>query len=174
MRSGSRANLEVSTAIVRGLMRARGRLAMEVSRSEQLPPELAEAREHIGELDRGSRGKGRDYPELLYAIGVVLVESRRPLSMGELSGALKVPMSTATRIVEFQVRHGYVERLSDPNDRRVVLVTLTPAGRALYDSVESFLAERLERGVRGFTAAERKQLAVLLEKLTHGLAEAEE
>lgn len=162
---------EGMTGLVRRLMRARARLARAASAAGWLPPDLEEARTRLGELDRGDRARQLGYYSLLYDIGLVLSESRRPLSMSELSRALAVSVSTATRIVDWQVRHGYVERRSDPKDRRRVLVALTPHGQALYDRVEKFLAGLLARGLRRFSRVERKQLAALLEKLVEDLAE---
>ena len=45
--------------------------------------------------------------------------------MGELSNALSLPFSTATRMVDYLVARGYIQRLSDTTDRRVVRVALT-------------------------------------------------
>jgi len=48
----------------------------------------------------------------------LIAQSTAPLTMSELSNELNVPMSTATRIVDWLVRGDMVERANDPNDRR--------------------------------------------------------
>ena len=51
--------------------------------------------------------------------------------MGDLSRILGVPFSTSTRTADWLVNNGYVQRLTDPNDRRLVCVELTEAGKEL-------------------------------------------
>jgi DNA-binding PadR family transcriptional regulator len=44
----------------------------------------------------------------------------------------RAPFSTATRTTDWLLNNGYVQRLTDPNDRRlVVCVELTEAGKEL-------------------------------------------
>ncbi|MHB1004742.1 MAG: MarR family winged helix-turn-helix transcriptional regulator [Chloroflexota bacterium] len=53
--------------------------------------------------------------------------------MGQMAGALRVAMSTATGIVDRLVEQGLLERQEDPDDRRLVVVRLTDRG---YETVE--------------------------------------
>lgn len=54
-------------------------------------------------------------------------------SMSELSRALHLRPSTVTGLVDALVERGTVERLQDPQDRRIVRVQLTPEGRRERD-----------------------------------------
>ncbi|MCX6006472.1 MAG: MarR family transcriptional regulator [Chloroflexi bacterium] len=63
---------------------------------------------------------------------------KKELTMGELSSALSVPFSTATRIIDVLVADGYIKRMQDPDDRRVVRVALTPDGEKLHNTIETF------------------------------------
>jgi DNA-binding MarR family transcriptional regulator len=60
---------------------------------------------------------------------------------------------------------GLVRRLPDPNDRRGVLVELTPKGRALVDEAVVAHIANEERLLAGLSATERTKLADLLRKL---------
>lgn len=60
---------------------------------------------------------------------------------------------------------GLVKRISDPRDRRGVIIRLTPAGRALADRAVELHFERLEGIFACLTRAEGRQLAALLSKL---------
>lgn len=91
--------------------------------------------------------------------------------MGEIRAALGVPLSSATRMVTWLVQHGYARRSADPDDGRVVRVTLTAEGRALTSRIDAFLRRQLRQVVRRFTASERVQLVVLLRKLVAALDE---
>ena len=66
-------------------------------------------------------------------------------TMGELSDALSVPLYTATRMVDPLVENGLADRLSDPDDRRVVRVTLTDDGLRLHKAMEAHLAQTIQR-----------------------------
>src|SRR5512135_3760582 len=70
--------------------------------------------------------------DVFFTIGFVFSRQPEPITMGDLSRILGVPFSTATRMVDWLVDNGYVQRLADPDDRRVVRVELTEAGKELY------------------------------------------
>jgi DNA-binding MarR family transcriptional regulator len=56
----------------------------------------------------------------------------RRLSMRELGDAVVISKSGLTGVVDRMARAGLVERIADPDDRRVTLVTLTPLGAERY------------------------------------------
>lgn len=62
--------------------------------------------------------------------GLTLVElgRGRPLSMQQLAERLKLSISTMSRVVDRLVAGKLVQRLQDPDDRRVVLTALTEEG----------------------------------------------
>jgi len=91
------------------------------------------------------------------------------LTMGELGHALSVPQSTATRMVDWWVDNGYAQRLSDPDDRRVVRVALTEKGRLLHDIVEIHIAQSIQRALSCLTAEEQNILLSLIRKVADGL-----
>jgi DNA-binding MarR family transcriptional regulator len=89
--------------------------------------------------------------------------------MGELSRALQVPLSTATRIMDWLVKNGYAGRLPDPEDRRIVRVTLTETGQEMYYTINDYLMERFEKLMGQFSLQERESLLSLLSKLSDAL-----
>lgn len=130
-----------------------------------LPEDLARLKERLRALHpEGGAERVADF-ELFFRIGGVLARRSDPLTMGELSAALGVPLSTATRMVDWLVDGGYAERRSDPDDRRIVRVALTETGRELYQTIRAFIRERIEQVLSRFTPEEREQLVVLLRKL---------
>ncbi len=146
-------------SLFRELIRLKSRLRV------VLPDDLARLKDRLGELhpdDAGARAS--DY-ELFYRVAVVLSRERQPVTMTGLAAALGVPLSTATRMVDRLVEAGYAERLADPLDRRVVLVTLTESGRRLYQAIGDFLEQRVEALVGGLTPDERATLVTLLRKV---------
>jgi DNA-binding MarR family transcriptional regulator len=58
-----------------------------------------------------------------------------PLPAGEVSARMHITTGTMTSVLDTLERNGYVERLADPNDRRRVLVDITPAAQAVLDKM---------------------------------------
>jgi DNA-binding MarR family transcriptional regulator len=63
---------------------------------------------------------------------------------------------------------GLVERLPDPNDRRGILIRLTPKGKELVDKAIEVRFEQATDAISPLTRTERHQLASLLRKLVIG------
>jgi DNA-binding MarR family transcriptional regulator len=133
-----------------------------------LPEDLAHLKERLGELppEGGPKRLG-----LFYHIGVVLSRQKKPLSMGELSEVLGTPLSTTTRMADWLVESGFVERLSDPEDRRVVRLALTEMGRKQYHTIDEFIKQRIEQTFSSITPQEWGNLVILLRKLVEALEE---
>ena len=117
-------------------------------------------REKIGQIN------DRD---VFFTIGFVFSRQSDPITMGDLSRILGVPFSTATRTADWLVNNGYVRRLADPDDRRVVRVELTEAGKELYRAMNDLLLESAEQFLHNFSLEERKELGRLLGKLVDNL-----
>jgi DNA-binding MarR family transcriptional regulator len=64
-------------------------------------------------------------------------------SMSELAQALGLQPSTVTGLVDALIKYGRVQRGPDPSDRRVVRVSLTPAGVEERDRLTKEWRDRL-------------------------------
>ena len=60
-----------------------------------------------------------------------LARAGEPIRMSELAGQVLISRPTTTRVVDRLVERGWVARLRDGSDRRVVRVALTDDGRAV-------------------------------------------
>lgn len=87
------------------------------------------------------------------------------LSPTELYNSLLISSGAMTNRVDRLEQRGLVRRLPDPNDRRGVLVALTPQGKKLVDEVTTAHSENEEALLGQLTSGERKNLATLLRKL---------
>jgi DNA-binding MarR family transcriptional regulator len=134
-----------------------------------LPQDLANARTRLDETHPGGRAGSAADMELLYTVSLELTRQEEPVSMGELSRLLDVPLSTATRIMDWLVQSGYAERLSDPQDRRVVRVGLTQNGRQIYQGVNAMMRTQVEKWLHNFTPGECQILTKLLSKLVDAI-----
>ena len=94
-------------------------------------------------------------------------------TMGEVSQSLGVPLYAATRIVDSLLESGLADRLSDPDDRRIVRVTLTDVGLRLHETMEAHLARGIQRMMACLTPEEQGVLITLLRKVTASLKASE-
>jgi MarR family transcriptional regulator, organic hydroperoxide resistance regulator len=91
------------------------------------------------------------------------------LTMGEFSQKLAVPLSTATRMLDWWVDNEFAQRLNDPEDRRVVRVSLTDTGKRLHELIEKSLSESVQQCLNCLTPEEQIILVNLIRKVAQGL-----
>jgi MarR family transcriptional regulator, organic hydroperoxide resistance regulator len=66
-----------------------------------------------------------------------------PVRMNQVAARLHIGVSAATGLIDRLVEQGLAQRESDPDDRRVVRVTSTDAGRSLVMRLRAAGGERL-------------------------------
>src|SRR5215211_7711368 len=91
------------------------------------------------------------------------------LRPSDFTGMLMLTSSGTTKRLDRLERAGLVERAPDPNDRRGVLIRLTPAGLELIDRVTEAHLENERDLIAALSEPERARLADLLRKLQLGL-----
>lgn len=91
------------------------------------------------------------------------------LSPGRLIKETLVTSGTMTNRVDRLAARGFVERLPDPNDRRGVLVRLTPEGREAVDGAFEALLSAERELLSDLPPRDHKQLAALLRALMQRL-----
>jgi len=92
------------------------------------------------------------------------------LTMGELSRRLMVSNGNVTGLIDRLVGEGLVARKPAPEDRRAQLVTLTPAGRKVFDAMWPEHQRWINSLLEGLDRAETKALFALLGKLKKSLS----
>ena len=65
-------------------------------------------------------------------------------SMSDIGKCLAMPKPHVTVIVDKLIEEGYVERQSDPKDRRIVNILLTERGLADFESIKLAISENLK------------------------------
>lgn len=91
--------------------------------------------------------------------------SDESLGMADLSGVLGLERSSLTGLVDRAEHRGLVLREGDPRDRRVVKVTLTPAGADAVHKFHHQLTVRLEGLLADLPATDRDRFARSLGRL---------
>lgn len=135
-----------------------------------LPEELSRLRNRLDEMPPRDEAPRSANHELFFRVGSILCQKSN-LTMGELSSALSVPLSTATRMIDWMVDNGYATRLPDPEDRRIVRVALTDTGRQLFNIAEGYVVQRVQHILSGLTSKEQVALFSLINKAISALEE---
>lgn len=102
------------------------------------------------------------------------LERNGEMPMSRLADVLDVSLSSATGLIDRIEDRGFVERIRVPEDRRVVVIRVTPAGRQMLQEVDALsddllraVLERLDPaqlpGVAAAVAALRSSLASTLD-----------
>jgi len=134
-----------------------------------VPENIAILRQRIRESNLGGKGGHFNDFDLFHNVGLVFSRHDGPITMGELSRDLNVPLSTATRTMDWLVDNGYAQRLQDPQDRRIVRVELTAAGQEIYSAINQFFMERIEQIMGQLTPEERGTFVALFCKVLDAL-----
>lgn len=91
-----------------------------------------------------------------------------PMTAGEISRQTELPTSTTTRVLDRLEKHGYIERMTDPNDRRRVVVRVpsefsADVGRGGHDDPYAGILEGMRRLHEEFTVDELEVVARYLD-----------
>ncbi|MDX1775109.1 MAG: MarR family winged helix-turn-helix transcriptional regulator [Desulfobulbales bacterium] len=96
---------------------------------------------------------------------LMLFEGHKYLTGIEIAGMLEVAKSRATVIVENLEKKSLVQRSPDPNDARVKLINLTPAGQKKVREIEQFMFELHQQLLGQIDPAQRSNVINALETL---------
>ena len=91
---------------------------------------------------------------------------RRPgASHSELAEMMEVEKATAGRMIDRLVANGWVERRTQPDDRRVKRVYLTVEAERVHKRIWRVAEETVETALADLSARESKQLFALLQRI---------
>jgi DNA-binding MarR family transcriptional regulator len=130
-----------------------------------LPEHISQYKQQfIESMQKGKMGSPEDH-RVIMRIFVFLASREKPPTMGEISTELNTPLSTATRIIDWLVHSQIVERVSDPDDRRMVRICMSETGREFYQSFLDYNKKRIEKIMCHFSTDEQIQFLKLSSKL---------
>ena len=95
------------------------------------------------------------------------------IRQGPLAELIEVEPITLSRMVDRLVDAGLVERRADPTDRRAWRLYLTARAGDLLHTMRRMAGELNDEATEGLTAAEREQLAALVERVRANLSRRE-
>jgi DNA-binding MarR family transcriptional regulator len=102
---------------------------------------------------------------------LVVLAAQGPQRAADVAAELRVNPSTGTRMCDRLVRKGLIRRTRIAGDRRVVRLTLTPAGRALVAEVTRRRREDLARIVAAIPTRSYGPMVTALQAFTEAAGE---
>ena len=100
---------------------------------------------------------------------------RRPgASHSELAEMMEVEKATAGRMIDRLVANGWVERRTQPDDRRVKRVYLTKEAERVHKRIWRVAEDTVDAAMVDLAGSERKQLMNLLQRIKATLVSADE
>lgn len=125
----------------------------------------------LRQLTRLTGGADDDAPSMTASQRIALVELGQdgPLRINDLAHRMGASAPTASRAVDALETLGLATRTPDPDDRRALHVELSATGRARFEDRMARAARAFEPAAAELTAAERRELLALLERMTEAL-----
>ena len=114
---------------------------------------------------RSKKGPGLTSNFMMFLCAAGILHRDGSLTMGELSRATSIPQSSSTRMVDWMVENGYVERFQDADDRRIVRIRLTDEGLELLLAAKAQLRELAARFIKRLPAIQRAAVIMSLSDL---------
>jgi DNA-binding MarR family transcriptional regulator len=99
---------------------------------------------------------------------LAVIATEGPLSQQRLGERTALDRTTIVAIVDGLEEAGYVERRRDQDDRRAYALKVTAAGREWLDDARAIILGWEEEFLAPLTAAERRTLVELLQRLLTG------
>jgi MarR family transcriptional regulator, transcriptional regulator for hemolysin len=97
------------------------------------------------------------------------LERQPGLSQNELAAIAEVAPITVARLVDRLEAQGLVERCTDPKDRRIWRLRLTPAAAPVLRDIKMYRAEMRTLMTKGITPAALKTMVAGLRKMKENL-----
>lgn len=106
-----------------------------------------------------------------YNVLNVLAPHPAGMSQRQLGDVLVVDRSNVTGLLDRMEKAAWVRRSDAPRDRRVYLVTLTPAGRRLWEKATPRYLDVVAQVTRGMSVKEMAASTALLRRMAAAAAE---
>lgn len=119
---------------------------------------------------RISRRLAREYGE---RFGITIAEWRvlahlagsEGISVRDIEARVDLDRSKVSRAVNRLESKGYVDKLRNTDDQRLLILSLTPAGRGLFERIAPVALDFERRLLDGLSAGEREALFAAIDKL---------
>ena len=91
-------------------------------------------------------------------VQILVLLAQGPMSIGEISGKLSIAKPNITPLVDNLRSQGFVERVRDAADHRIVNVCLLPEGEAKLQEIQADVKEQVAAWPGEYSRSEIKEL----------------
>lgn len=105
---------------------------------------------------------------------LIFIKQKPATPMKAVAEYLRVELPSATSIVEKLVKLSYVERLTDKDDRRLVLLQLTSKGESLLTDAMKERSKNMEKILSYLSEKDREELSRIFDTLIKAMEEKHE
>jgi DNA-binding MarR family transcriptional regulator len=96
---------------------------------------------------------------------LLLFGNERYLTSTGIAQKMNLVKSRISKIVDGLIKKDLIQRIKDPEDSRISLLSLTPAGQKKLDEIKSFLEQTHHQVLRQMAPEQRKTLLINLDLL---------
>jgi len=86
-------------------------------------------------------------------------------TMKEVAHSLLITSPSATAAINQLVKNGYLERISDKSDRRIIRLKITAKGKKTYEDHYKILIEKIAEVLKNLNAQEKAAFAGIFKKI---------
>ena len=97
---------------------------------------------------------------------ILVLNEMGPIPPSKIAQHIMVNSSTVTGVIDRLEHKGFLERVRNSKDRRVITITLTEKGKELANNAPLPVQERMIEGIKGLPPQERAQMIKSLRTLT--------
>jgi DNA-binding MarR family transcriptional regulator len=105
---------------------------------------------------------------------LILFKHERYLTVKDIAQRLDVAKSRVTKIIDGLIEKKLIQRIHDPEDARIKLISLTPAGQKKFDSIEIFVKDIHHNLVMNLRSDERQSVLASMELLRSSMERVKE
>jgi MarR family transcriptional regulator, organic hydroperoxide resistance regulator len=147
---------------------------VELKENDQLAQQTEQFHKLIEQLIRGLHASNPpEFIELELSPGQfiagMVIQQHGTCTMSEIANALGVSLSAITGIIDRMVKHGFVERMRDDSDRRLVRVKLTEKGNSILNEDHQHKNQHLRSILGVLNETDRASLIDLIQKIIDAL-----
>ena len=100
---------------------------------------------------------------------IMTLSEKSPCQLNELRKKLQISAPTVTGIVDRLEKSGYVKRIRDKDDRRVVNVGLTPKGKVIAKKLKETVKKKWENLLAKLPKKDQEKYVSILRKIQRGM-----
>jgi len=105
---------------------------------------------------------------------LILFKHERYLTVKDIAQRLDVAKSRVTKIIDGLIEKKLLQRIHDPEDARIKLISLSPAGQKKFDAIEIFIRDIHRNLVVNLKSDERQSVLASLELLRSSMESVKE